>query len=86
MKAVLALEDIDFKRHKDVVAYFNHHYVAVGIFAREIGRTLARLQKKRETSDYDDFYVVSLEEAKEQIVAAKNILGAIKDYLNSCVI
>ncbi len=46
VKAVLALADTDFKRHKDVVAYFNKEYVAAGIFPREIGRLLARLQKK----------------------------------------
>lgn len=81
VKAVLALEDTDFKRHKDVVAYFNKEYVAVGVFSREIGRSLARLQKKREASDYDDFYIASHDEASEQMEAAGNILGAIKAYL-----
>ena len=28
IKAVLALEEVDFKRHKDTVAYFNQKYVA----------------------------------------------------------
>ena len=41
VKAVLALGTVDFKRHKDVVAYFNQHYVASSIFSREIGRRLA---------------------------------------------
>ena len=27
IKAVLSLEPIDFKRHKDVIAYFNKNYV-----------------------------------------------------------
>lgn len=81
VKSVLALADIDFKRHKDVVAYFNKEYVAIGVFSREIGRLLARLQKKRETSDYDDFYIASQEEAAEQINAACNILEEVKVYL-----
>ena len=63
VKAVLAIEGIDFKRHKDVVAYFNQHYVATGLFSKETGKSLARLQKKREVSDYDDFYIASAEEA-----------------------
>ncbi|MGN0267892.1 MAG: HEPN domain-containing protein [Lachnospiraceae bacterium] len=25
VKAVLALESVDFRRHKDVIAYFNQH-------------------------------------------------------------
>jgi uncharacterized protein (UPF0332 family) len=82
VKAVLALADTDFKRHKDVVAYFNREYVASEIFPKEIGRLLARLQKKRETSDYDDFYIASAEEAKEQMAAAEKIIKAIKLYLD----
>ena len=38
IKAVLALGTIDFKRHKDVVAYFNKEYVAKDIFKRELGK------------------------------------------------
>ncbi len=81
VKSVLALSNTDFKRHKDVVAYFNKEYVATGIFSREAGRLLARLQKKREVSDYDDFYMASREEAQEQIAAATNILEETKNYL-----
>lgn len=65
VKAVLALEEVDFKRHKDAVAYFNQNYVATNIFEREIGKRLGRLKRKRETSDYDDFYVASYDEEKE---------------------
>lgn len=75
VKAVLALADTDFKRHKDVVAYFNKEYVAAGAFPKETGRLLARLQKRRETSDYDDFYIASHEEAVEQMEAAEKILS-----------
>ena len=85
VKAVLALADTDFKRHKDVVAYFNKEYVATGIFSRETGRLLARLQKKREASDYDDFYIASNDEAVEQMEAAIYILGEIKTYLREKV-
>ena len=81
VKAVLALADTDFKRHKDVVAYFNKEYVAAGIFPREIGRLLARLQKKRETSDYDDFYIASKEKATEQFQTAELVIDEAKKYL-----
>ena len=47
VKAVLALEKRDFKRHKDVMAYFNQKYVAADVFPRDIGRKLARLQQNR---------------------------------------
>ena len=81
IKAVLAVEGVDFKRHKDVVAYFNQHYVATEVFSKESGRSLARLQRKREASDYDDFYIASVEEAQEQIEVAAKIAAGVKEYL-----
>lgn len=32
LTAVLSLEPIAFKKHKDKIAYFNKHYVHTGIF------------------------------------------------------
>lgn len=81
IKALLALEEVDFKRHKDVVAYFNRNYAATEKVPREIGRKLARLQQKREKSDYDDFYIASKEETMEQIENTKSVILAVKDYL-----
>lgn len=63
------------------MAYFNQYYIAKGIFPNTMGYLLARLQKKRETSDYDDFYIASIEEAQEQIEAAYNRLKEVKSYL-----
>ena len=82
VKSVLALDDIDFKRHKDVIAYFNQHYIATEVYDKEIGRNLSRLQKKRESSDYDDFVIASKEEAEEQLQAAQSIIDAIEDKLS----
>nr|WP_317283100.1 HEPN domain-containing protein [uncultured Sellimonas sp.] len=81
VKAVLALEEVDFKRHKDAVAYFNQNYIATNIFEREIGKRLGRLKRKRETSDYDDFYVASYDEAKEQYDAAEIIVNSVRQFL-----
>ena len=81
VKAVLALEQIDFKRHKDVVGYFNKEYAATGIFPKETGKKLGKLKTKREESDYDDFYVVSLEEVQKQMNATEYIVNNVIDYL-----
>ena len=81
VKAVLALEETDFKRHKDVISYFNKNYVATGIFEREIGKRLGRLQRKRENSDYDDFYMASYTEALEQYETAEWIVMSIQQFM-----
>lgn len=81
IKAVLALGTVDFKRHKDVVAYFNKEYVATEIFSREVGRRLATLKQLREKSDYDDFYIASKEKAAEQVETAEYVLEEVEKYL-----
>lgn len=81
VKAVLALEGIDFKRHKDVVGYFNKTYVATSIFPREVGKRLGRLQMVREESDYSDFFIASKEDAEKQCAAAEFIINSVEDYL-----
>ena len=34
IRAVLAMERVDFKRHKDILAYFNKNYIKTEIFPR----------------------------------------------------
>lgn len=82
VKAILALSTVDFKRYKDVMGYFNKEYVAKEIFPREIGRKLGTLQRVREKSDYDDFYIASREKAEEQFQTAELVIGEVKKYLD----
>lgn len=81
IKSVLALGTVDFKRHKDVIAYFNKEYVAKEIFPRELGRRLGTLKQVREKSDYDDFFIASKSKAEEQIETAAMVLQEVKNYL-----
>ena len=81
IKAVLALEKIDFKRHKDAIAYFNKSYVATDRFPRELGRKIGMLKQLREKSDYDDFFIVGTEEAAMQIKTAELIISAVKSFV-----
>lgn len=81
VKAVLAIEGIDFKRHKDVMAYFNRTYVATEIFPKDLGKKLGRIQMMREDSDYSDFFVASREDAEKQYETAKLAILLIESYL-----
>ena len=81
IKAVLAIEGVDFKRHKDVIGYFNKTYVKEEIFPRELGRKLAKMAVIRELADYKDFYVVSKEEAEEQLKTAEYAIELVEEYL-----
>lgn len=81
INGVLALEPVAFKKHKDVLAYFNKQYVHQEIFPRDIGRQISKLEIIRHKSDYDDFYIASREEASEQIEIVKTIIDLVEGYI-----
>lgn len=68
IRAVLALEEVDFKRHKDVIAYFNKNYINTEIFPKIIGKKIAQAQRIREDSDYDDKYFLHMKKQKLKLI------------------
>ena len=83
IRAVLAIEEIDFKRHKDVLAYFNKEYVNKEKFPKMIGRKISQAQRIREDSDYDDDYEPSFEKTEQQINTAQELIGLVEEYINN---
>lgn len=81
IKALLALEQTDFKKHSSVIAYFNKEYISKGIFSKELGKRVSESRFYREKSDYVDFYIVTKEESQAQIDTAKLIIETIEDFL-----
>lgn len=82
IRAVLALEPIDFKRHKDVIGYFNKNYVKSEIFPRKMGTKIVQAQTIREDSDYDDEYEPNYEKTQEQIETARELIKLVEEYMN----
>ena len=82
MKAILALEPIDFKRHKDVIAYFNKNYIHTEIFPKNMGRRISDASRIREDSDYDDEFIVKPEDTLAQIETAKEMIKLTEEYIN----
>ena len=83
IRAVLALDQKDFKRRADVVAYFNQYYVHTSIFPKQLGRKNAQAQRVREDSDYDEEYSPSYEKTEQQIKTAKELINLVKEYIES---
>lgn len=81
IRAVLALEQVDFKRHKDVIAYFNKNYINTDVFPKQIGRKISQAQRIREDSDYDDEYVPSYEKTEQQIETARELINLVEKYI-----
>ena len=82
VSAVLAMERVAFKKHKDTLAYFNKNYVATEIFPRNLGRKIVKAEEIRHESDYDTFYIASKEVIIEQIQTAEQLIELVEVYCN----
>lgn len=78
---MLVLEGVDFSKHAGVISYFQKNYVKSGIFEKEYSKILAEAFEIRSESDYDDYYVISKEEAEEQIQNAQFFFDGIMKYV-----
>lgn len=81
LRAVTALDDFDSSKHSGIIAFFNKTYVKEGIFDKEISKLIDTAYRLREKADYQDFYVVSKEQAEEQIIKAEKVINTIKPYI-----
>ena len=81
VSAIHALDGNAYKRHKDALANFNKKYIKTEIFPRTLGRRIAEAEEIRHASDYDDFYIATEEEAKEQIATALELIEKIEEYI-----
>lgn len=78
--AILSIDKVAFKRHKDTLAYFNQHYVATEVFSRDMGKRIVKAEEIRHASDYDTFYVASKDITKQQIETAEQLLKSAQEY------
>lgn len=81
MRSVLVLDGVDFSKHSGVLAYFRKQYIKTGIFDIELSDIIGEAFDIRNDSDYDDYYIISKEDVKEQIENAKKFYCIIEEYL-----
>lgn len=87
IRAVLALEPIDFKKHKTVISYFNKNYINTEIFSKKLGHKIAEASKLREDSDYDDYIedIEDIEDTTLQIETAEQVYNECVNYIETKV-
>ena len=81
LRAVTALDGFDSSKHSGIIGYINHHYVKTGVFDRTFSKYVDSAFRLREKADYDDFYVVAMEDAKRQIEHAEAVIAAVEAYV-----
>ncbi len=84
-RALLAIDNLDSKRHSGIIGYFNQSYIATGKIEKEYYKILVGSQRVRERSDYDDFYVVAVEDVILQIKNAELFITKIENTISSII-
>lgn len=81
IRAVLAMKQVDFSKHAGVIAYFQKEYIKTEIFDKKYSKYLQQAFQIRNSCDYDDFYIVSKEDAEEQYERAAEIITVVENYI-----
>ena len=82
-RAVLALDNLNSKKHSGIISAFRERYVKTGKFSSHLSRMIGTAFEMRNDSDYQDFYVVSKADVTEQVENAKLFLEAVEEYINN---
>lgn len=83
VRALLAFDKFDSKKHSGIISYFNTKYVKSGIFEVEYSKMLTTAFKIRNDSDYKDFYIITRQDSYLQLNNAKKFILRIKEYIES---
>lgn len=81
MRAVLALDGEDYKKHSAVIARFTLNYLKPEILPRDYGKLISNAALIRNRSDYEDFYICSIEDTKKLVDGAEAFLHCVNEYL-----
>ena len=84
LRSVTALDQFDSSKHSGVIAFFNRTYVKEGIFDKSISKMIDTAFRLREKADYQDFVIISKEQAQEQVEKAEKIIQMLEGYLRKC--
>ncbi len=81
MRATLALTGEDFKKHSAVISRFSELYLKTRRLPPEFSKTITTASLIRNRSDYEDFYVCSIEDTEHLIAASEQMLTVIAEFL-----
>ena len=83
IRALLALDGEDYKKHSAVIAKFDQNYVKTGVFSADFSKIVHYASRIRNKSDYEDYYICTQSETEELIQDAARFLQAVRAYLET---
>ncbi|MCI5141419.1 MAG: HEPN domain-containing protein [Candidatus Electrothrix sp. ATG1] len=67
VRSILALVELDSRKHSGVIGYFDRYFVKTGLFDKEFSKIVHNSFNVRQASDYQDFYIISADQAETQL-------------------
>jgi uncharacterized protein (UPF0332 family) len=83
LRAVLALDGFDSKKHSGIISYFNQNYIKNEKIDKTYSKIINSLSDMRNESDYDDFFISTKEDAVNQFNNASFIIKGIESFLTN---
>jgi len=80
---LLALDQLDSKKHSGIISFFNKKYISTNILDKLYSKILMGAEQIRSKSDYDDFYIVLNDIIIKQIENAEIFFKAIDNLIKS---
>lgn len=83
IKALLAMKEMEVLTHNGGLKQFNYLFIhkGDGTFTSDDYQKIAKAEQIRNASDYDDFYISSKEETREQVELAETFVNKVRKYL-----
>ena len=85
LRAVMALEQFDSKKHSGIISEFQRKFIKTGVFPKEMSKMISSAFVIRNASDYDDMFIANKDETAKQIEDAGFIILKVKEYLGRSI-
>lgn len=87
IKALLATQQMDVETHNRAISQFNLLFIHQENtpFKKDDYQKIAKADRIRNASDYDDFYIVNKEETKELLEFVENFLKKADAYIKKTI-
>jgi uncharacterized protein (UPF0332 family) len=81
--ALLATRELGTSRHSGALALFDREFVKVGMFPRELSRSIHLAFDRRQTHDYGEMIQVTHQIAEKTLSDSRAFVVAVESYLCS---
>jgi len=75
------LKDLIQKKHSGIISAFRQRYIKTGKFDACFSDVISDAFDVRNSSDYEDFYILTKADVDTQISNAADFLDAVKSYI-----